>query len=178
MANAVIFAGSTIVRPTATLEILVVFLFFVGIGVAFWLAMEAVQRRTVVWYAVSGLLPCLYSLVGFFILGLINGRGVDIPVAAFFGILLSALGWMIAWHDGGEQRRIKQAELAEVEERVINDQSYIDEWLEIVMRMERDGNNANEASAFLEGLRQSKADYLARLDRILRELEEDGVRSL
>ena len=111
-------------------------------------------------------------------MGLINGRGVDIPVAAFFGILLSALGWMIAWHDGGEQRRIKQAELAEVEERVINDQSYIDEWLEIVMRMERDGNNANEASAFLEGLRQSKADYLARLDRILRELEEDGVRSL
>ena len=108
------------------LEILVVFLFFVGIGVAFWLAMEAVQRRTIVWYAVSGLLPCLYSLVGFFILGLINGRGVDIPVAAFFGILLSALGWMIAWHDGGEQRRIKQAELAEVEERVINDQSYID----------------------------------------------------
>jgi hypothetical protein len=158
-------------------ETLFVFLFFVGIGVAFWLAMEAVRRRTVVWYALSGLLPCLYSLVGFFILGLINGRGVDVPAAAFFGMLSLALGWMIALHDGGEQHRNKQAELAQVEERVINDQSYIDEWQDIVTRMERDGNNANEARAFLEGLRQSKADYLARRDRILMELEQDGVRS-
>jgi hypothetical protein len=68
--------------------------------------------------------------------------------------------------------------LAEVEQRVIDDQSYIDEWQQIVTQMDRDGHNATEARAFLKGLRQSKAECLARRDRILKELEQYGVRGL
>jgi hypothetical protein len=61
---------------------------------------------------------------------------------------------------------------------VIDDQSYIDEWQRIVTQMDRDGHNATEARVFLEGLRQSKTDYLARRDRILKELEQYGARGL
>ena len=154
------------------LEMLGAFLFFLGLGVSFGSAMQASVKRNAVWYVLSALLPCLYSLLVFFISGLINGRGLNIPVAAFSGLFLLALGWLHAWQDEGEQRRIKLAQLDEVEQRVINDQGYIDEWQRIVTEMERDGQDATEARAFLEGLRQSKADYLARRDRILEELEQ------
>lgn len=163
-------------RPAATQEILFIVLFFLGLAI--WSAMEAIRRRTAAWYVLSVLLPCLYSLAGLFVLGLIDGRGLNVPLVAFAGLFLTVLGWLSAWQDRSEQRRRKHAELAEVEERVINDQSYIDEWQEIVTQMERDGDSATEPRVFLEGLRQSKADYLARRDRILMELEQDGVRSL
>jgi hypothetical protein len=152
-------------------EILFVVLLLLGLAVAIWSAMEAIRRRTAAWYVLAALLPCLYS----FVLGLIDGRGLNVPLVAFAGLFLTILGWLSAWQDRSEQRRRKHAELAEVEERVINDQSYIDEWQEIVTQMERDGDSATEPRVFLEGLRQSKADYLARRDRILMELEQDGV---
>lgn len=166
------------VRPTAAPDILLIVLLIIGLGVAIGSAMEAIRRRTAVWYALSALLPCLYSLSGLFVLGLIDGRGLNVPLVAFAGLFLMILGWLSALQDRSEQRRRKHAELAEIERRVINDQSYIDEWQEIVTQMERDGASASEPRAFLEGLRQSKADYLARRDRILVELEQEGVRSL
>jgi hypothetical protein len=166
------------VRPTAMQEILFAVLLLLGLAVAVWPAMEAIRRRTAVWCALSVLLPCLYALVGLFILGLIDGRGLNVPLVALSGVSFSALGWLNAWNGRNEQQRAKLAQLDEIEERVINDQSYIDEWQEMVTQMERDGNSVNEPRAFLEGLRQSKADYLAHRDRILMELEQDGVRSL
>ena len=153
-------------------EILFGFLIILGLGVALGSAMEAIRKRNAVWYALSALLPCLYSLLVFLILGLIDGRGLNIPAAAFFWLLLLALGWLGAWQDKGERRRAMLAQLDEVEQRVIDDQSCIDEWQRIVTQMDRDGHNANEARAFLEGLRQSKAEYLARRDHILEELEQ------
>jgi hypothetical protein len=159
-------------------EILFVVLLLLGLTVAIWSAMEAIRRRTAAWYVLSALLPCLYSLAGLFVLGLIDGRGLNVPLVAFAGLFLIILGWLSARQDRSEQRRRKHAELAEIEDRVINDQSYIDEWQEIVTQMERDGDSASEPRAFLAGLRQSKAEYLARRDRILMELEQDSVRSL
>jgi hypothetical protein len=164
--------------PNAMSEILVGFLIILGFGVALGSAMQAIQKRNAVWYILSALLPCLYSLSVFLILGLINGRGLDIPAAAFFWLLFLALGWLGVWQDNGEQRRAKLAQLDEIEQRAIDDQSYIDEWQRIVTQMDRDGHNATEARVFLEGLRQSKTDYLARRDRILKELEQYGARGL
>jgi hypothetical protein len=159
-------------------EILFGFLIILGLGVALGSAMEAIRKRNAVWYALSALLPCLYGLLGFLILGLIDGRGLNIPAAAFSGLFLLALGWLGAWQDKGVQRRAKLAQLDEIEQRVIDDQSYIDEWQRIVTQMDRDGHDATEARVFLEGLRQSKTDYLARRDRILKEFEQYGVRGL
>ena len=134
--------------------------------------MEAIRKRNAVWYALSALLPCLYSLFVWLTVSLIDGRGLNIPAAAFFWLYLMALGWLGTWQEKGEQHRAKLAQLDEVEQRLINDQSYIDEWRQIVTDMDRDGQDATEARAILEGLRQSKADYLARRDRILEELEQ------
>jgi hypothetical protein len=156
-------------------EMLGGFLIVLGLGVSLGSAIQAIGKRSAVWYALSALLPCLYSLFVFLILGLIDGRGLNVPAAAFSGLSLLALGWLGAWQDKGEQRRVKLAQLDEVEQRVIGDQSYIDEWQQVVTQMDRDGHNANEARAFLEGLRQSKAEYLARRDHIVKELEQYGV---
>jgi hypothetical protein len=93
--------------PNAMSEILVGFLIILGFGVALGSAMQAIQKRNAVWYILSALLPCLYSLSVFLILGLINGRGLDIPAAAFFWLLFLALGWLGVWQDNGEQRRAK-----------------------------------------------------------------------
>ena len=148
-------------------EILIGFSIFLGLGVSLGSAMQAIEKRNAVWYVLSALLPCLYSLFVFLILGLIDGRGLNIPAAAFFGLSLVALGWLGARQDKSELRRSKLAQLAELEQRVIDDQSYIDEWQRIVVALDRDRHNANEARAFLEGLQQSKAEYLARRDRIV-----------
>ena len=59
--------------------------------------MMAIRKRSVVWYILSIIVPCLYSLLALFVLHLIDGRGLDVREIVGSAIFLFAVGWGYAW---------------------------------------------------------------------------------
>ena len=77
--------------------VIVVVLFLLGMAISILPAMLAIARRSVVWYILSVIMPCLYSLLALFVLHLINGRQLDVREIIVSAIFLFGLGWGYAW---------------------------------------------------------------------------------
>jgi hypothetical protein len=71
--------------------------FLLGMATSILPAMMAIRKRSVVWYILSIVAPCLYSLLTLFVLHLIDGRGLDLREIVGSAIFLIGLGWANAW---------------------------------------------------------------------------------
>jgi len=152
---------------------LIIFAFFTfGMVISIGSATYAIRKRSLISYALSILLPCLFSFFVLFLTGLAGDRKLDVSSAALGGLFFVASGWLYTWQFRKEEREAKLSQLTELEQRVTNDQRYIDEWQKIIMELDRDGHDSKEPRAFLEGLQQSKDEYLGRWDHIRKELEQ------
>jgi hypothetical protein len=142
-----------------------------GWAVSQVLATVALGKRKAVWYILSVVLPCLYSLLAVFVFGLVQDRGLDVPATLVFATIFLSLGWSYAWLNRRTERQTRLARLVELGRRIAEGQQHIDQWERNVAELDGEGHDTKEAATFLENFRRSLNKHIASRDRVLKELE-------